>query len=232
MTPTTSYVRPGLVHVLAQALAAVGLVALVVGPAYAINAATQAPATVRVQVQVDPTSTEGRQLHAARRLSVPPTATGGRAPEHVRLTAVDLVTPDDGQGYAAQLSAWDSTRTEQLLSRGHLALIGIGLSLVALLLRPVLTSIAAARPFGAANARRLAQLAVVTVVVTHLAPLLPTLAAGQVLGRLGLDGPGSPLHVVPWFHLGAWDLVALLTLVLAEAFRQGERSERELDGLV
>ncbi|MCI2237780.1 DUF2975 domain-containing protein [Paenibacillus sp. TRM 82003] len=183
--------------------------------------------------QVDPTSAQGRQLQQARRLPVPTSSTSGeQVPEHVQLTAIDLLTPDVAQGYPAELSAWDSTRTEQFLSRGHFALAGIGLGAAALLLRPVLTSIAAARPFGAGNARRLAQLALLTVLIAHLAPLLPALAADQVLERLGLDGADSPLSVAAWLHLGAWDLIAVVVLVLAEAFRQGERLHRDLDGLV
>ncbi|WP_432572932.1 hypothetical protein [Kineococcus sp. SYSU DK005] len=233
MTRTSSYVRPGLLDLLAQALTVLGLLALVAGPAYAINAATRAPASVRVQVQVDPASAQGRQLHQARRLPVPASSTSGeQVLEHVRLTAIDLVTPEDAQGYPAELSAWGSTRTEQFLSRGHFALAGAGLGAAALLLRPVLTSIAAARAFGAGNARRLAQLALLSALTAHLAPLLPALATGRVLERLGLGGADSPLSTAPWLHLGVWDLIALVLLVLAEAFRQGERQERELEGLV
>ncbi|NAZ80508.1 hypothetical protein GTR02_01580 [Kineococcus sp. R8] len=232
MTRTTSYVRPGVVHLLAQVLAVVGVLALVAGPAYAVNAATQAPAAVRVQVQVDSASPQGRQLHQVRGLAAPATTDGAPVPGDVRLTAVDLVTPQAGRGYPVELSAWGSTRTEQFLSRGHVAVAGLGIGLAALLLRPVLLSIAAARPFQAANARRLAQSAVVTLLCAHLAPLLPATAAGQVLERVGLGGADSPLSVAPWLAPGSLDLVALVLLVLAEAFRHGERQHRDLDGLV
>lgn len=229
MARATSYVRPDLVEVLAHLITFLGLLAAVAGPAYAVNAATQAPATVRVQVQVDPGSPQGRQLRDARDLAVPaPTgATGGST----RLSAANLLTPT-GEGYPAQLSAWDSTRTEQFLSRGQFALAGLGAGAAALLLRPLLLSIARGRPFGTGNSRRLAQLSLVVAATAHLAPLFPALAAGRVLGRLGLDAADGPLSVAPWLHLGPWTVVAFLLLVLAEAFRQGERRDRDLDGLV
>lgn len=232
MARAKSYVRPDLVEVLAHLITFLGLLAAVAGPAYAVNAATQAPATVRVQVQVDPGSPQGRQLRDARDLAVPAGRTApGVATDATLLTATDLLTPT-GEGYPAQLSAWDSTRTEQFLSRGQFALAGLGAGAAALLLRPLLLSIARGRPFGTGNSRRLAQLSLVVAATAHLAPLFPALAAGRVLGRLGLDAADGPLSVAPWLHLGPWTVVAFLLLVLAEAFRQGERRDRDLDGLV
>lgn len=229
MARAQNYVRPGLTEVLAHLLAVVGLVVAVGGPAYAVNAATQAPATVRVQVEVAADSAQGRALRAARSLAVP---TGSTAGEGVQLTALGLAAPVDDRGYPARLSSWGSTRTEQFLSRGDVAVAGLGAGLAALLLRPVLTSIARGRPFGTGNARRLAQLALTVAVTAHLAPLFPALAAAQVLGRLGLGGVDGPLTVAPWLHLGSWTVVALVLLVLAEAFRLGERQSHDLDGLV
>ena len=209
MARKSTYVSPSAVRGMSLLIGLVGIVAAIAGPVYAINGATQARAAVEVPVELR---------------DVGSLAGAAGLPDVARLV------PLDG-GLRAELSAWDSTVVEQLLSRGDAAVLGLAVGLGAWLLTPVLRSIAAGRPFGAGNSRRLAGLAVVVAVAGSIGPLLPQFAALAVLDRLALAGPGSPF--VPGVTLSFLPIAVVgLVLVLAEAFRQGERIDSDVEGLV
>ena len=208
MARKSTYVSPSTVRGTGALLGLVGIVAAVAGPVYAINGATQAGAAVEVAVELRGTE--------------PLAGVAAALPDGARLL------PD---GAATMLSAWDSTVAEQLLARGDAAVLGLAVGLGAWLLGPVLESIAAGRPFGAGNSRRLAWLAVVVAVAGSIGSLLPQFGALAVLDRLVLVGPASPFSVGATFSFLPF-VVGGLLLVLAEAFRQGERIDADVEGLV
>lgn len=221
--PDRAYVRPRTIRLLGWAVHVVGLYLLVAGSAYAIGAATQAPATVRVPVVVT--------------AATPGAEAGGFATTDRNQRLDDVVLPGEGNWVTARddaatftLSSWGSTRLEQFLSRGDGAVLGLAAAVVSFLLQPVLTSLAGPRPFARRNARRFAAMAVTVLLAAVLHPLLPSLASGMVLERLGhpasLAVPDLQLHLLP-----VAAVVAAL-LLLAEAFRQAERLDHEVEGLV
>ena len=211
MTRTGSYVGPATIRTLSWLIALVGLVAAIAGPLYAVAGTARAGDAVTVTVEL-----------SAPGAIEPPQVRG--LPAGAQVEALD--------GAQVQLSAPGATVLEQLLSRGDAALLGLAIGAAALLLRPVLSSVAAGRAFGGGNARRLAQLAAVVVLAGEVGPLLPQLAAIAVLDRLQLIEPDSPFLVQLRFSLGPVLLLGALLLVLAEAFRQGERLSSDVEGLV
>ena len=66
----------------------------------------------------------------------------------------------------------------------------------------------------------------------QVGPVLPQIGSLVVLDRLGLVGPGSPFVAGATLTIGPALLAGLLLLVLAEAFRQGERISDDVEGLV
>ncbi|GAA3814818.1 hypothetical protein [Cellulomonas soli] len=208
---------------LAGGLVVLGVLAAVWGVAYTVNAATQAPATVRVPVAV----------HEAEN--------GGWGDVRVGLDGVQVpdgwLTGARPSGYypstvdsTLTLAAWGSTRTEQALSRADWLVTGLGLLAGTLLLQPVLLAVAAGEPFARGNARLLTVLAGVVAVTGTLAPLPPALASTLVLARTGLDA--NPALSASSGITPAPLLVAALVLVVAVAFRAGERLARDTEGLV
>jgi hypothetical protein len=212
MARQSSYVTPSTVRGISLLVGLVGIAAAVAGPVYAINGATQAQAPVEVLVEL-------------RGDAGPLAGAQAALPDTARLLPVD-------GGVSAELSAWGSTVTEQLLARGDAAVLGLAVGLGAWLLTPVLESVAAGRPFGAGNSRRLAWLAVVVAVAGGIGPLLPQFGALAVLDRLGQVGPDSPFVMGVTFAFLSVLVAASLLLVLAEAFRQGERIDSDVEGLV
>ena len=212
MTRESTYVTPSTVRGMSLLVWLAGIAAAVAGPVYAVNGATQAQAAVEVAVEL-------------RGDAGPLAGAQAALPDGARLLPVD-------GGVWAELSAWDSTVVEQLLARGDAAVLGIAVGLGAWLLLPVLESVAAGRPFGSGNSRRLAWLAVVVAVAGSIGPLLPQFGALAVLDRLGLVGPDSPFVMGVTFSFVPVVVAASLLLVLAEAFRQGERIDSDVEGLV
>jgi hypothetical protein len=220
--PERTYVRPRTIRLVGWVVHLVGVYLLIAGLAYAIGAATQAPATVQVPVAVT---------------AVTPgvTAGGFALTEHHR--RLDDVVPGEGNWVTARdeaatftLSSWGSTRWEQFLSRGDRAVLGLAAAIVSFLLQPVLTSLAGPRPFARRNARRFAALAVTVLLAAVLRPVLPRTASGMVLERLG-----HPVGLaVPELQLPLLLVVAVVValLLLAEAFRHAERLDQDVDGLV
>lgn len=130
------------------------------------------------------------------------------------------------------LSAPDPTRSEVVHNALSDVLLCLTIALGAFLLRPILTSIAAGSPFGSHNARRLGILAGVTALASLVVPALPKTAAIRALDRLDLTGPDSPFLFGASLALTPPILFALVLLLLAEAFRHGERLQRDVEGLV
>ncbi|GAA3612388.1 hypothetical protein GCM10022223_30590 [Kineosporia mesophila] len=130
------------------------------------------------------------------------------------------------------VSAAGPTRFEMLLNNGGTILLGITVAVGAFLLRLVLTSIAAGRPFGSGNSSRLNLLGAVTGSAAVLVPLLPQFATLLTLERLGLFTAGSPFVMGVGLSLAPVVGLSVLFVVLAEAFRQGEKLHRDVEGLV
>ncbi len=100
-----------------------------------------------------------------------------------------------------------------------------------MLLRRLLLSIGAGQPFQRGNAARIAAIAGLIVVAAIAAGVLRYVAAGLVLGRLGLGGPGSP--VAAYLTISFVPLLAaLFLLAFAEAFRRGTELAKDTEGLV
>ena len=205
MTRRTTYLSPARIRLLDWLIGLGGLVAVIAGPLYWVNGGTQAGGSVEVPVQL-PDAASGAA----------PAVAG--LPEGARVTAL---------GTDATLSAAHSTLVEQLLARGDVLLLGLAVGAGAWLLRPVLGALAAGRPFGGGNARRLAQLACLVAGVGVVAPVLPQLAAIAVLDRLQVVDPDGPFTL--GVHISfAPVLAGVLLLLVAETFRQGEQQVRQL----
>lgn len=211
------------IRVLAGLVLLVGVVAGAAGVIYSINSLTIAGATVHAPVTLLPDdgswdsvhlTIEGVQIEDGWITTLPPAGSG----------ATD-------RGGQVTIAAWGSTYLEQFLSRGDRLVGGLALLGGAILLRPLLLSVADGTAFAAGNARRLTILAVVIAVAGPLAPLLPQLSGVLVLDRLGLAGDGIFATTSPTLTLEPL-LVAALVLVLAAAFRAGEQLARDSDGLV
>ncbi|SDD28462.1 Protein of unknown function [Sanguibacter gelidistatuariae] len=209
------------IRVLAGLILLIGVVAGGSGVIYAVNSLTIVPATVHVPVTLLPDdgswdsvqlAIEGVQIEDGWITTLPPAGFG---------------TGDGGQ---VTVAAWGSTYLEQFLSRGDVLVGGLALLAGAMLLRPILLSVAAGSPFATGNARRLSLLALVIAVAGSLAPLLPQIAGVRVLERLGLADDGI-FSTTPQLTLEPL-LVAALVLVVAAAFRSGEQLARDSDGLV
>jgi hypothetical protein len=123
-----------------------------------------------------------------------------------------------------------STSTRVLWRSGDV-LLGLSIGLACWLGSRVVRDIARGRPFVHPNARRIAVIGVVIMAGGMFSQLLEWMGVVSALGDAGLDGPGSPfllggtLSLVPM-------LVAVPVLVIAEAFRQGTRISRDVEGLV
>jgi hypothetical protein len=228
-----SYVSAGVVRWLASAVLFIGVIAAVGGVAYAVNGATQAGGYVDVPVKA----------RTVAGLTVPDDPSDPRARVALRdasgsggAVRLDLAGKTSGSWLEADtgaltLRSFDSTVAEQLSSRGGVAVLGLCVGAGALLLRRLLLSIAQGEPFRAGNAARVAGIAGLIVVASLGAAVLPSVAAGLVLGRLGLAGSGTPVTTTfafPYVPL----VVALLLLALAEAFRHGTELARDVEGLV
>jgi len=242
-TRRRAFASPKLIRRLAGLLLWIGVIGALWGVTYDINGATQAGADVEVGVQV----------RAAAALEV---SAGNKSDEDASILVRQetdygsVLTSDSGLGVGlplgipgvdaarvllpndgVQLIAGNSTVAEQLLSRGHLAVLGLCLLGGAVLLRRVLISVNEGRPFQPGNAGRIAGLAGL-LIITAAGEFLPFLGSNLVLARLGLDGIDSPLVAaspeLPLISI----VIVLLLLALAEAFRRGADMAQDIDGLV
>ncbi|GAA1286886.1 hypothetical protein Psi02_53250 [Planotetraspora silvatica] len=204
------YAGPRLIRFLAAATVVIGAASAFWGVAYAINGATQAPAYVTVPVAYK---------HPLDHPEPAVGLTGPRLPEGVRLR------PAAGE---LDLTAWDSTVLEQLLARGGVAVTGVCLGVAAVLVRRVLLSVVEGEPFRAGNPARIAGLAGLVAFAGVAGAVLAHISASSVLGRLDLAGSFVTGVSIPLEPV----LVALLLLVLAEAFRHGGELAEDVVGTV
>lgn len=210
------FVGPRTTRVMATLLLVVGAVAAVGGLGYAINGATQAPGNVLVPVSVD---ADG---------AAPP------GPTPVEVAGVDLPESTWLQAHEDGLLLTDHSGTSRwtgFLARGDAALVGLAVGACALLLAPVLTSLAAGDPFRRGNAARIGATGAIILFVGMFSSALPQVAAIQVLDGHGLVEPGSPFVVTLGFNLAPLG-VAALVFAVAEAFRRGTQIADDAAGLV
>lgn len=204
----------------------IGWVAGIFGVAYAVNGMTQAPAFVTVPVTLASAPDGGGAVHVqVDGVSVPRGWLSGGVPGGVRVHGSTAPGPDS----ELRLTAWGSTRAEQLLARGNWLVGGLAVLVGALALAPVLGSIADGRPFASGNGRRLVALAAAVAAGGVLAPLLPQVAGTLVLRRTGLGGP--TFVTTPSLALEPL-LIGAVVLTVAAAFRAGERMTDDVRGLV
>jgi hypothetical protein len=112
-------------------------------------------------------------------------------------------------------------------------LLGIAVSTVALLLLRMMADTYAGRPFVGQGATRLRRVAAVIGVGAFVVPVLQAVSAHAIASRV--VPAAAPGVIARWDVLGAtvpWLVVALLVLVVAEAFDIGARLAHDVAGLV
>jgi Protein of unknown function (DUF2975) len=232
-----SYASPALLRWLAGAMLLVSVVAPLYGVVYAVNGATRAGAPVAVSVTIrdlDRLQVQQATTVNGAETDLPLKLEQGQGLQPGLILYIDGAGKNSwlqaGTGPVALLSS-GSTVAEWLAGRGGLAVAGVCAGLGALLLRRLLLSIGAGRPFQPGNAARVAAIAGLLAAATIAAGVLPYVAARLVLGRLGLGGPGSPVAA----HLavpGAPLLLAVFLMAVAEAFRRGSDLAKDAEGLI
>ncbi|AWS43277.1 hypothetical protein [Streptosporangium sp. 'caverna'] len=225
------FASPALVRLLAGLALVFTVTVPIGGIAFAVNGATQAHGYITVPVQV-------RSIDSLR---IPLTEGAGADAEHplrqsAEISGILLRLPGssgsnrlEADTGTVMLTAWDSTVVEQLAGRGDVALVGVCAGLGALLLRTLLLSIAARRPFRSGNAARLGAIAGLIMVAAVSTEVFPHVAGDLVLTRLGLGGPDSPVSAPPALSPGLVVplLISLVVLAFAEGFRQGAEPARD-----
>ena len=213
----SEYVGPRTSRAIAGLLLLAGIVAAVGGVGYAVNGATQAPATVTVPISLE--------------------AVDGTPRGPIAVSVDDVVVPDGARLQVAEngllLVAGPSraSRWTGFLARGDAALIGLGFGACALLLVPVVNAVAAGDPFRRSNAARIGWTGAIVGVVGMVAPMLPNFAALAVYTSFDATEGANPFAVV--FGAGLAPIgVAALIFVVAEAFRRGTQISADTAGLV
>jgi hypothetical protein len=213
---------------LANLLVLIGALGAGIGVVQCLNAMTQAPASVKAPVSVAPSGCCGDV-----RVELP----GVTVPDGWLLPASPPEGISENSAGRLRIEAWGSTRLEQALASGDIVVGGIGFLIGALLIRPVLISVAEGQPFRRGNARRITLVAATVAVTGMLFGVPPEIAGLQILHRTGLDTTGDFTGgvTIPLSPL----LTAALVLAVAAAFRAGEQLTREaeemadqLEGLV
>ena len=213
----SEYVGPRTSRVIAGLLLFAGVVAAVSGVGFAINGATQAPATVTVPISLE--ADDG-----APRGPVSVSVDGVVVPDGARLQ----VAPDGLQLVAEFTGA---SRWTGFLARGDAALMGLGIGACALLLVPVVNAVEAGDPFRRSNAARIGWTGAIVGVVGMVAPMLPNFAALAVSTSFDSTDGANPFAVV--FGVGLAPIgIAALIFVVAEAFRRGTQISADTAGLV
>ena len=209
------YVGPQTSRFIAQLLLLAGIAAAVGGVGYAVNGATQAPATVTVPIGIE--------------------VENGSPVGPIPVSIDDVVVPDGGRLQVAedglQLVAGSASRWTGFLARGDAALLGLGFGACALLLAPVVNAVAAGDPFRRSNAARIGWAGGIVGVVGMVAPLLPDLAALAVMTSFDRAGGENPFAVVLGADIAPIGIAALM-FVVAEAFRRGAQISADTAGLV
>ena len=212
----SEYVGPRTSRAIARLLLVAGAIAAVGGVAYAVNGATQAPATVTGPIGIEDADGPLRSVAVSVEDVV--------VPDGARLEVADdglrLVT---GAGYASRWTGF--------LARGDVALLGLGFGACALLVAPVVTAVAAGDPFRRSNAARIGWTGAIVGVVGMVAPVLPHLAALAVMTAFDDAAGANPFAVVFGVELAPVGVAALI-FVVAEAFRRGAQISADTEGLV
>lgn len=118
---------------------------------------------------------------------------------------------------------------ERLLAALPHAALGLAIGVSLLLLARLLSRIAVGTPFTAASVQELRWLALIVLAAGLLFPPLSSFIEYHLVED-ALAGVGSaPLSATVHF---AWVGVAVLIFALAQAFEQGARTERDVEGLV
>lgn len=213
---------------LANVLVLIGVLGAGLGVVQCVNAMTQAQASVKAPVSVAPSGCCGDVRVELPGVTVPDGwLLPADAPDGISTTSAGEL----------RIEAWGSTRLEQALASGDLVVGGIGFLIGALLIRPVLISVAEGQPFRRGNARRITLVAATVAVTGTLFPMPPEIAGLQILHRTGLDATGDFASgiTIPVSPL----LTAALVLAVAAAFRAGEKLTHQaeemadaLEGLV
>lgn len=212
----SEYVGPRTSRAIARLLLLVGVVAAVGGVGYAINGATQAPATVTVPISIEDADGPLRQ---------------------VAVSVEDVVVPDDARlrvaddGLRLVTGADHASRWTGFLARADVALLGLGFGACALLVAPVVTAVAAGDPFRRGNAARIGVTGAIIGVVGVVAPILPHLAAMAVMTSFDAAEGANPFAVVFGVEVAPIGVAALI-FVVAEAFRRGAQISADTEGLV
>ncbi|GAA3221900.1 hypothetical protein [Nonomuraea helvata] len=179
------------------ALRFAGAAAAIWGIAYAINGATQARGYITIRVA--PTT---------------------EVADHLRVSGVKLPAGAVlGEGELS-LSMWDSTVTEQVLSRADVLLSGLCAGVAALLVSGLLKTFMNQQPFTRGNAARIAWLAALVLVSGLAGPMLSRLAAATVLDRAELAAIFIPSLSLSWVPVAG----CVFLLALALAFRRGAQT--------
>ncbi|MEJ5867848.1 hypothetical protein WDV85_08875 [Pseudokineococcus sp. 5B2Z-1] len=169
--------------------------AAVVGPAYAVNGATQAPAPPAVPV-------------------VLPDAPGPAVE-----AALDAVVSSGPTGPVVRV--WGAGALERLAERADAAALGVGAALVAVVLSALLRTTVAGRPWRRPQARALVLAAAGVLLAGVVGPAVTAAAQRASLDRLGLGDAGPQLVVggpEPW----AWAVAGGLLVLAAAARRAGQ----------
>jgi hypothetical protein len=204
---TKPYIGRIAMSLLSSVMAVVAGVAVLAAVAAPLNQLTQPGGTV----VVTPTEPTGD-------------ATVGPAglPDGVSLTAA---SPD------ALMSVFELPAGLRALTELSTSLLALAVGVGAWLIGRVVVSIEAGRPFDRRNPRRLAGVAAAVLLGGVVAPLSEGFVATAVLDHVGLTGPGSPFILGATMPLTPVGL-ALVVLVVAEAFRRGGTLADEVEGMV
>jgi|PersoiStandDraft_1058852.scaffolds.fasta_scaffold17816_3 Protein of unknown function (DUF2975) len=213
----SEYVGPRTSRVIAGLLLFAGIVAAVGGVVYAVNGATQAPATVTVPINIEADN-------GAPRGPIPVSVDDVAVPNGARLQV-------DPNGLQLVAEAGNASRWTGFLARGDAALIGLGFGACALILVPVVNAVAAGDPFRRGNAARIGWTGAIVGVVGMVAPMLPNFAALAVSTSFDAADGANPFAVV--FGIGFAPIgIAALIFVVAQAFRRGTQISADIAGLV
>jgi hypothetical protein len=149
---------------------------------------------------------------------------GAVMPEGARLQAAE-------RGLQLVTEAGHASRWTGFLARGDAALLGLGFGACALLLAPVVNSVAAGDPFRRSNAARIGWSGAIVGGVGMVAPILPHLAALAVMTSFDAATVPNPFAVVFGFEVAPIGIAALI-FVVAESFRRGTQISADTAGLV
>jgi len=211
--PESVYVGAGTLRFLSWLLLAVAAVSIVTSAVLVVEAFSTSPASIQLPV----TLADGADTRQADAYLATADAPGTE------------FTAEEGR---LELTVPEPTTAERVLGSAGDVVLGLALAACAVLLRPVLMSIADGRPFAGRNARRLAVLAMVALLAVVLVPYFPKFAAMNALDRLGLTSADSPFLFGMELSLAPAILFPLAFLVIAEAFRHGEKLYHDVEGLV